>query len=134
MAGRRLVPSVGPEWHRRQRALAAFASAGLAGVHFDRVLTAWREAAYLGVLFVLAGAAFGWVAWKLLRSDELDSWLTAAALAVGVAAGYVLSCTVGLPGLPIEHWSEVGDASTTVAVVVLALAAIRGLSAFAESR
>ena len=95
---------------------------------------AWREAAYLGVLFLLAGAGFGWVAWKLLRSDDLDSWLVAAALAMGVAAGYLLSCTVGLPGLPIEHWSELGDASTTIAAVVVALAAIRSLSAFAEPR
>ena len=125
---------MGPGRHRRQRALAAFACAGLAGVHLDRVDMAWREAAYLGVLFLLAGAGFGWVAWKLLRSDDLDSWLVAAALAMGVAAGYLLSCTVGLPGLTTEHWSELGDASTTIAVVVVALAAIRSLSAFAEPR
>ena len=125
---------MGPGRHRRQRALAAFACGGLAGVHLDRVVAAWREAAYLGVLFLLVGTGFGWVAWKLLRSDDPDGWLLAAALAMGVAAGYLLSCTVGLPGLPIEHWSGLGDASTTVAMVVLALAAIRSLSVFVESR
>jgi hypothetical protein len=134
VAGRHLVPSMGAERHRRQRVLAAFACAGLAGVHVDRVVAAWREAAYLGVLFLLAGAGFSCVAWKLLRSDDLDSWLAAAALALGVAGGYLLSCTVGLPGLPLEHWSELGDATTTVAVVVLALAGIRAVSALAESR
>ena len=134
MAGRRLVPSIGPGRHPRQRGLAAFACAGLAGVHLERVAVAWREAAYLGVLFLLAGAGFGWVAWKLLGSDDADSWLVAAALAIGVAAGYLLSCTVGLPGLPSERWSELGDVSTTVAVVVVVLAAVRSLSAFAESR
>ena len=134
MAGRRLVPSMAPRLHSWQRGVAAVACAGLAGVHLDRVLAAWREAAYLGVLFLLAGAAFGWVAWKLLRSDALDSWLVAAALAMGVSAGYLLSCTVGLPGLPIERWSELGDASTAVALVVLVLAAIRSLSVCADSR
>lgn len=115
------------------RGLAAAASAGLAGVHLDRVVIASREAAYLGVLFLVAGAGFGWVVWKLFRSDDLESWLAGAALALGVAAGYLLSCTVGLPGLPIEHWSDLGDTSTTLAVVVLALAAIRSRSAFAKS-
>ena len=123
-----------PGLHPWQRGAAAFACAGLAGVHLDRVVGAWREAAYLGVLFLLTGAAFGWVGWKLFQSDDLDSWLVAAALAMGVAAGYLLSCTVGLPGLPIERWSELGDASTTVAVVVVVLAAIRSLSGFADHR
>ncbi len=125
---------MGPGRHPRHRGLAAFACAGLAGVHLERVVAAWREAAYLGVLFLLAGAGFGWVASKLLGSDDVDSWFVAAALAMGVAAGYLLSCTVGLPGLPIERWSELGDASTIVAVVVVLLAASRSLSAFAEFR
>ena len=129
----RLVPSMGPGRHRPHRGLAAAASAALAGVHLDRVVVASREATYLGVLFLGAGVGFGWVAWKLLRSDNFDSWLAGAALALGVAAGYVLSCTVGLPGLPIERWSELGDTSTTLAILVLALAAIRSRSAFAES-
>ena len=97
----RLVPRIGPGQHRRQRGLAAGAAAALAGVHFERVLVAWREAAYLGVLFLGAGAGFGWIAWRLLRSDSFDIWLAGGALALGVAVGYLLSCTIGLPGLPI---------------------------------
>jgi hypothetical protein len=118
---------------RLVRGLAAAASAGLAGVHLDRVVVASREATYLGVLFLVAGVGFGWVAWKLLRSDDLNNWLAGAALAFAVAAGYLLSCTIGLPGLPTEHWSQLGDTSTTLAVVVLALAAIRSRSADAET-
>ncbi|MCA1842000.1 MAG: hypothetical protein LC792_02175, partial [Actinobacteria bacterium] len=133
VAGRRLVPSMGPGRHRRHRVIAAAASAALAGVHIDHVAAASREAAYLGVLFVAAGAGFGWVAWKLLRSDDLDSWLAGGALALGVAAGYLLSCTVGLPGLPTEHWSDLGDTSAILAAFVVVLAVIRSRSAITET-
>jgi len=77
------------------------------------------------VLFVGAGVAFAWVAWKVLRSDDVDHWLAGAALSLGVVAGYVLSCTVGLPGLSIEHWSKLGDISTALACALVALACIR---------
>ena len=129
----RLVPSMGPGRHRPQRGLAAGASAALAGVHLDRVVVASRQASYLGVLFLGAGAGFAWVAWRLFRSDNVDTWLAGGALALGVVVGYVLSCTVGLPGLPIERWSELGDTSTSLAVLLVALAVIRGRSAFGHS-
>lgn len=132
MAGRRLVPSSAPGRLHRQRGLAAAASAALAGVHLDHAVAAMREATYLGVLFLGAAGGFGWVAWKLLHSDDLDSWLAAAALALGVVAGYVLSCTVGLPGLPTEQWSDLGDTSTALAVLVVALAGVRTWSASAR--
>jgi hypothetical protein len=79
------------------------------------------------VLFAAAAASFGWVAVRLLRADDIDGWLAGAGLALGVATGYVLSCTVSLPGLSPEHWSALGDTSTGLAAVLLvaALARIR---------
>jgi hypothetical protein len=125
MAASRLAAIMGGDPHPRLRGIAAATSATLAGIHLERVAGGAGEAAYLGVLFFLAGSAFGWVAWRLLRSDDVDGWVAAAALAIGVTGGYFLSCTVGLPGLPTERWSELGDASTTLAVLVVAFAGAR---------
>jgi hypothetical protein len=125
VAAKRLVEIIGAEPHPRLRSIAAATTAILCGIHLERVAGGAAEAAYLGVLFFLAGIAFGYVAWRLLRSDDVDGWVAAAALALGVAGGYLLSCTVGLPGLPTERWSGLGDASTSLAIVVVAVAGAR---------
>jgi hypothetical protein len=116
---------MGPGRHRRLRGIGAAAAALLAGIHLERLAPAAREAAYLGLLFGVAAVGFGWVALHLVRGDGIDGWLAGAALAVGSTAGYLLSCTVGLPGLSREHWSRLGDSSTTLAAVLLVAAAAR---------
>jgi peptidoglycan/LPS O-acetylase OafA/YrhL len=128
VAVRRLVPPMGPGRHRRARAVGAAAAAVLAGIHLDRVGHAAREAGYLGVLFAVAAACFGWVAARLFSADDVDSWLAAAALALGVGAGYLLSCTVGLPGISPEQWSVLGDTSTAAAALLLVATVARSKS------
>ena len=119
MALSRRVPPMGGGRHRRARAVGASAAAVLAGIHLDRLGQATREAGYLGLLFAVTAACFGWVVARLWRTDDVDGWLAGAALALGVAVGYLLSCTVGLPGISPEQWSAMGDASTGVAAVLL---------------
>jgi hypothetical protein len=121
----RLVPVAGTGRYRRLRGIAAAAAATLAGIHVGRLAYAAREAAYLGVLFGVAAASFGWVAGRLLRGDDIEGWVAGAGLALGVATGYVLSCTVGLPGLAPEQWSALGDTSTSLAGVLLVAAVVR---------
>jgi hypothetical protein len=116
---------MGPGRHRRLRGIGAAAAATLAGIHVDRLVHAAREAAYLGVLFGVAAASFGWVAVRLLRGDDIEGWVAGAGLALGVATGYVLNCTVGLPGLSPEPWSALGDTSTSLAGVLLSAAVAR---------
>ncbi len=125
MAARRRIRAMGPGPHRRLRGIGAAAATTLAGVHLGQLGHAAREAAYLGVLFGVAAAAFGSVAVQLLRADDVDGWVAAAALAAGAIAGYLLSCTVGLPGLTPEHWSALGNISTTLAAALLATAFAR---------
>jgi hypothetical protein len=125
VAATRRVPARALRRHRRLRGVAAVAAATLAGIHLDRLGPAVREATYLGVLFGVAALCFGWVAVRLLRGDDPDGWVAGSALAVGVAAGYLLSCTVGLPGLSRQHWSALGDGSTTLATVLLVAALLR---------
>lgn len=125
MAARHPVPAIGPNRHRRAQAIGAAAAAVLAGIHVARLARAAREAGYLGALFAVAAACFGWVAVRLFTTDDVDGWLAGASLAIGVGAGYVLSCTVGLPGISREHWNSLGDASTGVAAVLLLAAVAR---------
>jgi hypothetical protein len=129
VAARRPVPARGSGRHRQLRRIGAAVSATLAGIHVDRLVPVARQAAYLGVLFAAAAAAFGWVAVRLLRADDIDGWLAGAGLALGVATGYVLSCTVSLPGLSQEHWSALGDTSTGLAAVLFVAAVARIRSA-----
>lgn len=125
MTARRRIRAMGPGPHRPLRGIGAAAATTLAGIHLDQLGHAAREAAYLGLLFGVAAAAFGCVSVQLLRADDIDGWVAAAALAVGATAGYLLSCTVGLPGLAPEHWSPLGDISTTLAAVLLAASVAR---------
>lgn len=125
MAARRRFPGMGSSRHHRRRAMAAGTAALLAGIHLDRVGTAAREAAYLAVLFGVAAIGFGWVAAQLARGDDIDAWVVGAALAAGTTAGYLLSCTVGLPGLSPERWTVLGDSSTVLAAVLLITAVAR---------
>jgi hypothetical protein len=113
--------------HRRPRAIGAAAAAALAGIHLDRLGNAASGAGYLGLLFAVAAAGFAWVAVRLLMADDIEAWLVGAALAVGVSLGYLLSCTVGLPGLTPQHWSALGDTSTSLAAVLLVATVVRSL-------
>jgi hypothetical protein len=125
VAARRRFQATEPGRRRRLRGLGASAAALLAGIHLDRLGHVAREATYLGLLFSVAAVGFGWVAAHLLRSDDIDGWLMGAALAVGATAGYLLSCTVGLPGLSREHWSVLGNTSTLLGAVLLAATGAR---------
>jgi peptidoglycan/LPS O-acetylase OafA/YrhL len=116
---------MGPGRHRRLRGVGAATAVTLAGIHVDRLVHAAREAAYLGVLFGVAAASFGWVAVQLLRGDDIEGWVAGVGLALGVATGYILSCTIGLPGLSPEPWSGLGDTSTSLAGVLLLAAVAR---------
>jgi hypothetical protein len=116
---------MGPGRHRRLRGVGAATAVTLAGIHVDRLVHAAREAAYLGVLFGVAAASFGWVAVQLLRGDDIEGWVAGVGLALGVATGYILSCTIGLPGLSPERWSGLGDTSTSLAGVLLLAAVAR---------
>lgn len=123
MAVRLRVPALGQSRHRR--VVGATAAAGLAAVHADRFAFAARDAVYLQVLFAVATVGFGSVAVRVLRADDLEAWWLGAVLAAGTAAGYILSCTVGLPGLPPKPWSALGVGGSAVALLFLVTAVTR---------
>lgn len=93
----------------RRLAAAAIAAAGL--VHLLLVREYLDEKTYLGVLFALGGIWCAMVAARLARRDDLVAWGAGALVCLGMAVGFVLSRTVGLPGFHEEEWEFSGIVS-----------------------
>jgi hypothetical protein len=83
------------------------------------------EQAYVGVLFILGGAGALLVAARLWVAEDALAWLAGAAMAAGMALGFVLSRTTGLPGFHESEWELSGLLSLLLegGFVVLAAAA-----------
>jgi len=87
-------------------AMVAIFATGL--IHLVTAPDSFGEATYKGLLFVANGVG-GLVAAVGVYRDRGDwGWLLGALVAGGAFVGYVLSRTVGLPGLPAESeaWLE----------------------------
>ena len=86
------------------------------GIHLVEARNAFGDAAYKGILFV-ANALGAIVAaiWILRRSR--GGWWLGLAVAAGAMVAYILSRTVGLPGLPAEPdaWLEPAGVASLVA-------------------
>jgi hypothetical protein len=107
------------------------AFAGL--VHLVLAPESMGEQAYVGVLFLLGAAACAGVAYRLWRGPaDAVAWALGALTTAGMAAGFVLSRTVGLPGFHESEWKLSGivsalDEVVFVAVAVAVLARVRPL-------
>jgi hypothetical protein len=101
-------------------AAAAIVATGL--IHLGSAREAFGEATYKGLLFVANGVG-GLVAAVGVYCDRANwGWLLGVLVAGGAFLGYVISRTVGLPGLPAEPdaWLEpLGVASLVAEVVFL---------------
>lgn len=74
-------------------------------IHFYDAPDAFSEVAYKGVLFVLNGVGAIVAAIGILRGAAWG-WLLGLLIAGGAIVGYVISRTVGMPGLPVDPWLE----------------------------
>ncbi len=61
------------------------------------------EAAYLGLLFIANCVGALVAAYGMLRGAAWG-WALGLAVAAGAIVGYVISRTVGLPGMDVEAW------------------------------
>jgi hypothetical protein len=115
-------------------ALVAIVATGL--IHFGTARESFGEATYKGLLFVANGIGALVAAVGVYRDRADWGWLLGALVAGGAFLGYVLSRTVGLPGLPAEPdaWFEpLGIASLVAeAVFLMAFAATRRLSSSSQ--
>jgi hypothetical protein len=98
-------------------------------IHLATARDSFGEATYKGLLFVANGVGALVAAVGVYRDRADWGWLLGALVAGGAFLGYVLSRTVGLPGLPAEPdaWLEpLGVASLVAeAVFLTAFAVIR---------
>jgi hypothetical protein len=110
------------------KAVAVLAIVATGLIHLVTARESFGEATYKGVLFVANGVG-ALVAAVGVSRDRDWGWLLGALVAGGAFVGYVLSRTVGLPGLPAEPdaWLEpLGVASLiTEAVFLIAFATTR---------
>lgn len=93
------------------RRLGAASAAGFAAIHVLLAPEYLEEKTYVGVLFIAGGLAAAAIAIKLWRADHTLSWALGTLIAVGMAAGLVLSRTVGLPGFHQAEWEPSALAS-----------------------
>ena len=112
-----------PVTHRIAAALLAATGA----LHLALAPEYLEEEPYVGVLFILGGIAAVAVAVRLWKGRDPLAWLLAALLAAGMAVGFVLSRTVGLPGFHEAEWELSGLVSLVLegGVVALAIPAAR---------
>ncbi len=95
----------------------------------------YGETPYMGILFGINFIAAIVAAVGIYRRATWG-WLLGIAIAAGSLIGYILSRTVGLPGMEIEEWLQpIGVLSLLVEGVFLFLAVIRKpwVGSFAKS-
>ncbi len=75
-------------------------------IHFIDAPDTFSEATYKGILFTLNGIGALIAAYGIFRGANWG-WLLGSLVAGGAIIGYVISRTVGLPGLGVEsEWLE----------------------------
>lgn len=102
----------------RKLAVGALALTGI--LHLVLAPEYISEQAYIGVLFIAGG--LGIAAWIWLR-DEPIVWTLGALLAGGMAIGFILSRTIGLPGFQESEWELSGIVSVLLEAGFIAAAA-----------
>ena len=78
---------------------------GIGLIHLSMVPGEYDEAQYMGILFAINFLAAIIAAIGILRR-EVWGWVLGVVIAAGSLIGYVLSRTVGLPGMEIEAWLQ----------------------------
>jgi hypothetical protein len=83
------------------------------------------ERAYVGIGFILGGIAALLIATRLWRERGRDqaAWTLGALLCAGMAVGFVLSRTVGLPGFHESEWELSGIVSVLLEIGFVGCAA-----------
>lgn len=113
------------------RKVAATAAAGIAAIHLVLAPEYLSEKLYVGLLFIAGGLASAVVAVKLWRADHTPAWALGTLIAVGMAAGLVLSRTTGLPGFKENEWELSGvlslllEGTFVIAAAVMTMRRVR---------
>jgi hypothetical protein len=93
------------------RRLAAALLAATGALHLLLAPEYLQEKAYIGALFILGGLTALAVAARLWTRHDRPAWALGALIAAGMAAGFILSRSVGLPGFHESDWELSGIVS-----------------------
>jgi hypothetical protein len=112
-----------------KRKLAALTMGAIGLLHVVLAPEYMAEQAYIGVLFIAGAIASAAVAVVLWRRDDMTAWIVGALASAGMAVGFVLSRTAGLPGFHESEWELSGILSLALegGFVAMALSRLRGL-------
>jgi len=75
-------------------------------IHLLDAPDSFEEMFYKGALFALSGGAAVFAAIGIYRGSRGWGWNLGAMVAGGAFVGYILSRTIGLPGIPPDEWLE----------------------------
>ena len=93
----------------RRSAAALLAATGL--LHLVLAPEYLDEKAYIGGLFIVGGLASLAIAARLWTANDRRAWALGALIAVGMAGGFILSRSIGLPGFHEADWELSGIVS-----------------------
>ena len=93
------------------RRLAAALLAATGALHLLLAPEYLQEKAYIGALFILGGLGSLAVAARLWTRHDRQAWMLGALIAAGMAAGFILSRSIGLPGFHESDWELSGIVS-----------------------
>ena len=93
------------------RRLAAALLAATGALHLVLAPEYLEEKAYIGALFILGGLASLAVAARLWTRHDRLAWALGALMAAGMAVGFILSRSIGLPGFHESDWELSGIVS-----------------------
>ena len=93
----------------RRLAAALLAVTGL--LHLVLAPEYLDEKAYIGALFIAGGLAALIIAARLWSTHDRRAWALGALIALGMAVGFILSRSVGLPGFHETDWELSGIVS-----------------------
>ncbi len=109
------------------RRIGASLIAATGAIHLVLAPEYLGQQAYIGIGFILGGIAALLIGARLWRDRDQAAWTLGGLLAAGMAVGFVLSRTLGLPGFHESEWEASGVLSMLLEIgfVGCAAAALR---------
>jgi hypothetical protein len=95
-------------------------------IHFVDAPSSFDDAQYKGILFVANGVGALVAAMGIYRGARNWGWGLGLLVAGGALVGYVISRTVGLPGMAPEEWLEPLGVAACVVEAAFIVAYVRG--------
>jgi len=96
-------------------------------IHLIDAPSSFQDAPYKGALFVVNGIGALIAAVGIWRGARVWGWGLGLLVAAGAFVGYVISRTVGLPGLGVDVWLEPLGVASLIVEGLFALTALKVL-------